>query len=390
MPPPGLVKKTYNPLHIYRSLLREASYLPPVCRAQIDPRIRVRFRRHRKDQAPEKRLRQALHGFRNLRAANLGDMGRMRRVLLLTFGRIGWRRHDLLEDLCRQTQPANSAQLEDQIRETQAASPRDWLESWNKEKILAFAKSQSSRTLHNSPRPEMTWRKLDPKSAIPPMNIWGKPFADKPARSKEMKWWKMCLNRILPPLPRGEWELLEQLATGVAGSQWNVPARRPLATTATPSAPSTSSLQDASGVEPAADGDIEAWDWEKYLSGPVRAVERPNSRRFRLASNPFPTPASSPYDGPAIGFHNYTPRFWRRLYREIWQLTAVMEEKAGGRAKGWQITWGGTPLRPLQPTAASLEFFEGVDSKGAVPRPPGEQPKNGARTARPSKDAVEH
>ncbi|KJR84907.1 uncharacterized protein SPSK_09470 [Sporothrix schenckii 1099-18] len=368
MSPPSGFKRAYNPLHVYRSLLREASYLPPVCRTRIEPRIRFRFRRHRADPNPEKRLRQALHDFRNLRAANLGDMDRMRKVMMLSFGRIGWRRHELLADLCRLKQPDNSGQLEDQLREAHATAPRDWLGTWDKGKILAFARSQAGRNLRNSPRPNFSSKRLEPRTAVPAMNIWGKPFAEKPARLKEKKWWKQCANRILPPLPRGEWELLKQLATGEAGSHWAVPSRRSSAASA------VTSLQD---TLPAADGGIETWDWEKYLAGPVRAVERSNSRRFRLASRPFPAPLSSPFDGPAIGYHNYTPRFWRRLYGEIWQLTAVMESKAGGQASGWDITWGGTSLQPLSPTAASLEFFEGVDSKGALPlRSSGEQPKN--------------
>lgn len=379
MSSPGGFKQAYNPLHVYRSLLREVSYLPPVCRARIEPRIHLRFRRHKGDQAPDMRLRQALHGFRNLRAANFGDMDRMRRVMLLTFGRIGWRRHELFADLCRPEQPDNSAQLEDHLRETHAASPKDWLESWDTEKILTFAKSQAGRNLRNSPRPSLSLKKLDPSKAVPPMNIWGKPFADKPARLKEKKWWKQCANRILPPLPRGEWELLKQLATGEAGSQWAIPARRLLAAPVMPSLP---------GASPAADSGIETWDWEKYLAGPVRAVERPNSRRFRLASRPFPVPTNSPFDGPAIGFHNYTPRFWRRLYGEMWQLSAVMEKRASGQANGWDITWGGTPLQPLPPTAASFEFFEGVDSKGALPRRSGDQPEKAAQSAKvPKREA---
>lgn len=108
--------------------------------------------------------------------------------------------------------------------------------------------------------------------------------------------------------------------------------------------------------------------------GPIRAVERPNSRLFRLSSGYDSALPGSPYDGQAIGFHNYTPRFWRRLYGEVWQLTSVMERKSGGPLNGWDTTWGGTPLRPISPSTSSFEFFEGVDSKGALLGLPDEQP----------------
>lgn len=352
-----------RPLHLYRHLLREASYLPPVCRERIEPRIRLLFRRNRREPEPTRRLRGALHGLRNLRAANVGDIDRMRRVLMLTFGRIGWRRHELLAELHRAEQPDNSAQLEAQLKETPAGTTRDWLDSWDKEALLTLAKSQAGRNLRSSPRPHPVLKKLDPRKAVPPINVWGKPFSEKPARAKEKKWWKQVENRILPPLPRSEWDLLKQLATGQAGPQWAVPPRRASAAAARLAAPSAS---EATGIE--------AWEWEKYATAPIRVVERPNARRFRLPSQPgAPPPPGSPFDGPAIGFHNYTPRTWRRLYGEVWRLSSVVEKTPGRPASSWTITWGGTHWRPLAPSAADLEFFEGVDRNGALLAQPAEQ-----------------
>ncbi|CAK7212111.1 hypothetical protein SCUCBS95973_001331 [Sporothrix curviconia] len=293
-------------------------------------------------------------------------MDRMRRVMMLTFGRIGWRRHELLATFRQPGQPHNSAQLEVDLRPQDGQAPvaRDWLDSWDKHKLLVFARSQAGRSLRSSPRPQAVLKRLDPQKAVPPVSIWGKPFAAKVARSKEKKWWRQVENRILPPLPRSEWDLLTQLATGQAGPRWDVPPRRaPAAVTPLAGAPAAKS----SGIE--------TWEWEKYLTGPIRVIERPQSRRFRLPPRPGTLQQTQPearFDGPAIGFHKYTPRFWRRLYEDIWQLSSVMEKKTGRPANAWHVTWGGAPLRPVPPSASNLEFFEGVDSKGALLKRPGE------------------
>ncbi|CAK7568742.1 MAG: hypothetical protein SEPTF4163_006744 [Sporothrix epigloea] len=285
-------------------------------------------------------------------------MDRMRKIMMLTFGRIGWRRHELLAIFRRPEQPPNSAQLETNLRlqDGQILTARDWLDSWDKNKLLTFAKSQASRSLRSSPRPQAVLKRLDPRKAVPLLNIWGNPFATKPARLKEKKWWRQVENRILPPLPRSEWDLLRQLATGKADSRWDVPPRRkPVAVTA---------IADTSTTRCSS---TETWEWEKYLTGPIRVIERPNARRFRLPLRSCAMQNAAPLDGPAIGFHNYTPRFWRRLYNDMWQLSSVIEDPPGGPADNMdiaRISWGGSDLQPIKLSTANLDFFNDMDSKG--------------------------
>ena len=386
MPLPIGPAQPRSALHVYRHLLREASYLPPVCRAQIEPRIRYRFRKHRNDLAPGPRVQAARHEFRNLRAANLGSKDRMYHVMLLTFGRSGWRRRALFTELRQVEQPATSDALEQALQHS--TSHGDWLEQWDTKKIILFLKSQASHSPRNSPWPKVTSTKLDPASVIPETNIWGKPFHEKVARTKEMAWWKKCAYRTLPPLPRSEWELLKQLALGKAGPEWDVPSRR------TPIAPGTTAAKEKSSAD--------AWDWEKYAIMPIRDIERHKSRRLRIYFETTSEHADSSLGGPAIGVHKYTPRFWRRLYALVWQMTPMMEKTLDGSKGGWNITWGGAPLELAPTTSAHSELFEGVDAstgfllegsnrkpqkKGRGNNSDGEQKKAQGRAPRPGTTA---
>lgn len=335
-------------MHVYRDILREASYLPPVCRAQIEPRIKNRFRKHRHDATPGPRLQMARHEFRNLRAANLGSKDRMYRVLLFTFGRAGWRRRALFTEMRKIEQPASSDALKQALEDEPARG--DWLDQWDTKKLMVFIKSQAAHNPRDTPWPKITSAKarLDPATAVPDVNAWGVPFHEKVQRTKTMTWWKRCAYRILPPLPRSEWELLKQLALGKAGPEWDMPARRTAAS--------------ATFATPAP---VDDWDWEKYAVKPIRDIERPNSRRLRIYSGITSNPGENEETirgGPAIGIHKYTLRFWRRLYGMVWQMTPMMEKTADGSQGGWKITWGGSPT--ILPTATSAHdaFFEGVDS----------------------------
>ena len=329
---------TKNPLHLYRHILREASYLPPLCRPFAVSRIQTRFRKHKNDKSPKRRLSNALQQLRFLRAANAGDLLRMRRVLLLATGRLGPRRRHLMENLRRHDAPADTAALEAEIRGAEAAStqnrPADWLDKWNHEKLLVFAKSQQQAGLKNLPRPNVK-SQLKPEMAVPEINSWGRPFAAKVARGKERRWWIAFANRLVPPVAKGEWDLLRALATGKAGKEWDVPPRR------------TPVLSDQR----------QEWQWERYASESVQSIERPYARSRRALNGHA--------DRSTIGVHTFTSRLWRRLYAEIWRFTATIEEK-DGKPGEWNITWGSTPTQPTATSSLHNEFFEGVDHAGKL------------------------
>ncbi|KAJ9137561.1 hypothetical protein NKR23_g9079 [Pleurostoma richardsiae] len=373
------------PLHVYRHLLREASYLPPVCTAYVKDRIRTRFRRHRRESDPAAarlRLGKARHDLRFLRAANAGDMARMRRLLLKCFGRTGPRRRELVNRLVAPAPPADSAELaemvarmKDKAVEASDSSDEaaesgvplkgrkggkpDFLDKWDTSKVLALAKSQSVASITNSPRPNIKSGRMDADADIPKSNIWGRPLPLKVHRTKEKKWWKAMIHRVLPPVEKGEWNLLGALARGEtsAKASWEMPSRRPAAR----------SVTHKSDTRPGQDAEAAVWDWGIYVNEPVRSLERKSSRKFKLLTGEEQA-SSSPYAaGPPVGIHTFSPRFWRRMYANIWQMTPIMEKRPGADGK-FQITWGKLKAELPYATNGYGEFFEGVDSKGRVSR----------------------
>ncbi|KAK4097875.1 hypothetical protein N658DRAFT_392255, partial [Parathielavia hyrcaniae] len=331
-----------TPLHLYRHLLREASYLPSIARPIIQQRIETRFRSSTKDDEEQsaKHIRQAHHDLRLLRAANHGDMVRMRRVLLHAFGRLGRRRRELLETVIRRDIPTNTEELQQYAA---AASElvaqdrkQDWMDMWDVDKLRTFALSQVTAGLINAPKPPITASQIQPNRVIPTENAWGRPLAPKLRRTKLKNMWKAVADKCMPPLPKEEWEQLRDIVKGQAGENWLPPPRRPVARSMLP------------------DEQKDEWGWQSYATKPVAAVDRPASRRNKLLSGAVDdnTPTGDPEP---LNCHRYTARTWRRLLGGIWQLTATMEKKPDGR--GWYITWGKEQFRPAPAGAGALKFF---------------------------------
>jgi hypothetical protein len=341
-----------TPLHLYRQLLREASYLPPIARPYIDEQIKTSFRRHREhDELNAKRMREGKHHLRVLRAANSGDLPRMRRVLLRAFGRVGRRRRQLMSELLKKSPPTNTeelAQFTAHITSLAAEGrERDWLDAWNVEKLRVLLKSQQMTDPLDSPKASLSRASIHPEKAVPTENSWGLPLAKVTARTKLRNAWKTVADKCLPPLPKEEWRALGDIAEGVVQQRWLPPPRRPVAQALSPQPP------------------IHTWEWQKYAVKPVVVVDRPASRRNKLLTGAVDdnTPTGDPEP---INCHIYTPRLWRRLLGSIWQLTPVMEPKPDG--KGWDITWGTQRFRPVKASGPALEFFNTAPEPAESPR----------------------
>lgn len=358
LPPPTL--------HIYRHLLREASYLPPICRPFIVGRIRSRFDKHRNDDPhtpdTKRRIHRARHDVRYLWAANNGLLTNMRRILLLVFGRTGKRRSELIHDFVRKEPPSDSEELERALaREREARTYKardgtrkerapDWLDKWDTDKIRTFATSQGRTDQAASPRPQIKAKQVDPVQRLPETNIWGRPLAASLARSKLRTEYKALVNRILPPVAKSEWDLLRALAKGEADrGLWEMPPRRPRAV-----------LPDGDHGD---GGNDKEWDWQAYATEPVRSIERGRSRSQRARTG---EEVDGPYkQGTPKGLHRYTPRLWRRLFAKIWEMTPVIEEKPGQSGKP-HIVWGQTAKDAPVAAAAHAVFFEGAPDIGTT------------------------
>ncbi|KAG8160662.1 hypothetical protein KVR01_008926 [Diaporthe batatas] len=355
----SLVAAAASPaLHVYRGLLRQASYLPPVCQPFVRQQIVNRFRRHARDPpaCPQtrRRLRQARHDLRFLSAANNGLVHNLHRVLLLVFGRTGSRRRLLVRSLLRQDPPADPAQLEAAVAaDSQARTyrakdgspaqrPRDWLDAWDTRKLRALADSQARRSPPQSPRPDIRASQTDPAARLPRTNIWERPLPAALARSKLRKEYVRLVNRILPPLPAADWDTLRALALGRPDSSalCQMPQRRP------PAVP----LRGSHGVNT-------RWCWHAHATEPVRAAERASSRSQRgRTGRPVPGPHGQ---GAPIGMHTYTPRTLRRLFARVWELTPTMEARPGAEDR-WDITWGKVPKDVPVAAAGHATLFDGA------------------------------
>ncbi len=342
---PLRLPKPESPLDFYRQLLREASYLPPLARGFIDEQIKRRFRRNRHDEPP-KTLRdvgQARHDLRMLRAANAGDMMRMQRVLHIAFGRVGRRRRELSARLVARTSPATGDDSEGSASAAAAEFRKtDWLDVWDMPKLHTFANSQVLAGLTSSPRPPLTNNQTIEALVIPPENAWGQPLPPRLLRKKRMTMWKSVADKCMPPLPLEEWMKLKAIAEGTPQEPWLPPPRRPAAQAVC-----------ASGA--AAKGTLDAWNWRSYAVRPVATVDRSANRKNKLLTGAVDdnTPTGDPQP---VDCHKYTPRFWRRLFGQLWQLTPIMERK-GTRDSDWRIVWGKQTFQPPPTPAAAMGFF---------------------------------
>lgn len=353
-------------LHVYRGLLRQASYLPPVCQPFIRQQIVNRFRRHARDQpaCPQtrRRLRQARHHLRFLCAANNGLADNLYRILLLVFGRTGSRRRLLVRSLLRHDPPADPAQLDAAIaRDAQARTytardgslaqrPHDWLDGWDTRKLRALAASQASRGPPHSPRPDIKPSQTDPPARLPRTNAWERPLPAALARSKLRNEYVRLVNRVLPPLPAADWDTLRALALGHPDGHplCQMPQRRPPAVAVAPAPQRSHRAGHAVGTP---------WSWRAHAAEPVRAVERASSRSQRARTG-RPVPGPHGQDA-AIGMHNYTPRSLRRLFAKVWEVTPTMEARPGAGDR-WEITWGKVPRDVPVAAAGHAVLFDGA------------------------------
>ncbi|KAJ4257523.1 hypothetical protein NW762_008647 [Fusarium torreyae] len=386
------------PLHLYRNLLRESSYLPPAFGPVVTSLIRTRFRSHRKpNRLQDVHLAKAARALRKITAANMGDRKHMESLMMQAFGRKGARRRSLFAEFYK-LQPSDSNALEALINNTDkkspnrnTAKPRKTAErnktSPNKpeSKNTDATSTEEQRTqttssrVRGKPKPlkppfydkwdtaklnklflsqrnlqktaDLPWPKRDHKSLlsdiqIPETNIWGKPPSERVVQARRADFWKRSLVKGMPPVPYSEWELLGRLAKGLQEEDgWKVPERRPAAKPIHAPEPKSSDL---------------GWDWEKYATLPASKIKR-KRHSFTLPYLENAPSGTEPYNQ-RYKMAVLSPRWWRRAYLRIWQFTPA--ESPDSKPQREKYVWGHLTAPATSPTKAQLKVFEGVDSKG--------------------------
>lgn len=316
-------------IHLYRGLLRQCTYLPEsAARKFFRNYIISRFRSYHprkilsarnQDKRPvrvvEQRrpalLKTARRGLLFLQRANDGHQRHLGKVLAMTYGRIGKRRHDLMEPLLVADIPADQAAVEKISGSAAEGVPILSLQ------MQALIKEQARKKITFFSRSNRPTTKPD----VPETNAWGRPMPVKRVRNIKKRWYSETLDRLMTPLPEAEWNRLRGLASGHLHWEGPVPRRAPFT---------------AIG----------------FNTGIVRG---PISRGHSFHSSP----------------HELTARYMRRLWTKLFAQCPLMKPSEA-RKLGWDVRWGdihGTKEVALQSESrAHTAMFSGVDEHGKILR----------------------
>ncbi|KAH0525470.1 hypothetical protein TsFJ059_007835 [Trichoderma semiorbis] len=304
---------------------------------------------------------------RTLRAANSGEKAAMESLISKGFGRSGSRRRELMAQFVIPQGPKDSSALEealDSARRSNEASKassstthattdstgkvkKAFFEKWDQQKLMRILQSQRQQqrdTKGTASWPGTPVKTLDPDQFIPKETIWGKPPGENLKQTKRANWWRRNADKIMPPLGRGEWEMLKELSNGgQERGEWQIPERRPLANSLAATEERTAQTK---------------WNWEDYATKPTAIVEKPRSLKQQRRTG---QKDSGPYSVKDRD-RNLSTRWFQRAYTRAWQLTPTMTQDPN--TLKYSFTWGSIQSR-LPPAAKhQLDIFKGVDENG--------------------------
>lgn len=326
-----------NPLHLYRALLREASYLihPTLKEFHINL-IKSSFRRQRgrhlgKDQnegstnralsLPSKRASQQMRRGRKqlyiLQRANNGYMGALENVFRAAFARKGKRKRVLMREIM------SPAPLDPHVHTHSSTPPKQFSPNWQPVgRFMALLRSQGKVHRFLDSRGKI---KVFP--TIPERNRWNRPFPRCRVKKILRSWYAKHANMITPPLAEAEWMVIRDLTLV---QRWKpVPRRR----TGTVPIFAEAFREQESNFAP-----------DELVRTCAQAYSPEKSNRTRAAlGNP----------------HRLTSRYVRRIVsRSILQNTptTLADPKTGEVAVRWEA--GTNPIRPRVCTVAqNLALF---------------------------------
>ncbi|KAK0610244.1 N-acetyltransferase ats1 [Lasiodiplodia hormozganensis] len=411
--------------HLLRALLRECTYLPdPAARIYVHRHVLRRFREYHPPQGKHRdhkdhlenpafspqRIRGALKnawkGLNFLRRVNEGEVAPLQQLLLLTYGRTGRRRHELMDTLLipdavgeseavRLWQADVAATLDPSeaitgIPKAVAEAPRrngkphkyEISQRYSRLRALLESQRRYARPVELR-RAKLKLTYLE----VPLTNIWMRPFPRKRERNMVRKWYASILDKVFPPLPEDEWERLRDLVSGVR--KWHgFKRRRPAACTTT-----TTTMSDKPSIRLATREDVGAiLDLIKELAiyenalDSVQATEESLAATlsFAASSSDGSSSTSSGYAktllvtapegevaGMALFFNNYSTwrakpgvyledLFVKSKYRRRGYGKLLIQElaKEVQRIDGARLEW--SCLKWNEP---SLKFYAGIGAK---------------------------
>ena len=308
-------------LHLFRALLRQCTYLPdPAARNYLHAHIVSRFREYHPSNAfsaPKKNgkpmhliqnrrpglIKTARESLLYIRRANDGHPQHLGKILSMTYGRVGKRRHLLLKSLKIPDVPINESAVK------RLSDPREQGVPRPSQQLMALIASQSRRKLSlfsRSSRPTVA-------PNIPEKNSWGRAMPVKRIKNMKRRWYAEALGRIMPPLPENEWNELRKLASGE-----------------TP--------------------------WE----GPVPRRGQKKPAEFKHDLMRYPGLVSSPHQLTP----RYMRRLWAKIFAQC-PLMKPDSSKKGGWAILWGGVSQPKPFAlPLKTSGEIFTMFEGVDEHG--------------------------
>lgn len=312
--------------HIFRTLLRECSYLPdPVARAYNHDAVVQRFRqvaedrrylRHQNAYRQNQLRKSAMQRLSLLRRANEGYSRPLEKVLRLSYGRKGKKRKELLDNLIQPEIPTDHMAIDQAL-----SRPSVFSDGWEPPSVMtSLMKAQQNAGV----AAQMNLRAVKQHAPmIPEVNSWGRPLSENRRRNIRKKWFYGTLPDILPPTSDSEVQILEGLISGEL--PWSPPKRRkPVG--------AVPEVKTALGTEFLTEGPQKGRTHREYVAG------RP---------------------------HVITRRFMEKHWRRVSSLIPRM--KYDSKTQKHSFTWGSLwKERPLAftPKEGTDGIFDGVDFNG--------------------------
>lgn len=315
--------------HLLRAILREATYLPdPHARRYMTSHALSRFRDYTPPSKPMEILQErrddqvklARKALSEMRRGNAGELKVLTKILHLTYGRTGKRRHELLQPLLVPDnakdagQSASTKGVEQQTRDDAATSWPTRVDTEHPDMVkppLPQLTDKLKALLVSQVRTQPPATRAHPRALapqIPEKNAWERPMPWKRVKNMTLKWYANVLDRTLPPLETAMWDDLKQRALGQIS--YKPPKRRR-------ARPTSSNIEDKSGQEALEKqlGLYNAKSIENVLKG---ADETAKGR-------------------------NLTTRFMQRRWAAVFAQCSKMEwDNKNGR---WNVTWGSEVLQ---------------------------------------------